>query len=79
MTAPPTCPRCGAQLEPVALDPQTAPWLCALANNGCAHGWWNAELTSAAHLAYRVPHGDFGHGLVASDISAARIAERRAS
>jgi hypothetical protein len=59
MTAPSyptTCPKCGAQLQPVALDPYTAPWLCRI----CARGWWSAELSTSARSIYRQTHGDFG-------------------
>jgi chitinase len=44
---PPTysiaCPKCGGALSPVALDVQTAPWLC---NHGCGLGFWSSELNA---------------------------------
>lgn len=43
-TYPTTCPICGAQLQPVALDALTAPWLCP--NDG--RGFWAADLSAAA-------------------------------
>ena len=36
------CPECGGQLQVVALDAQTAPWLCP----GCGLGFFACELTS---------------------------------
>lgn len=50
------CPKCGAQLAPVALDPQTAPWLCA----GCHRGYWAPELSTRAREAFRHGHDDWG-------------------
>ncbi len=35
-----TCPHCGGALQPIALDPATAPWLCV----ACHIGWWTTEL-----------------------------------
>lgn len=58
MTAPTyltTCPKCGAQLQPVALDPATAPWLCA----NDARGFWAAELSTSARTVYRPRHDDW--------------------
>ena len=46
-----TCPGCGANLDAVALDPDSAPFAC----QGCSRGWWRAELTRAARLAWNVP------------------------
>lgn len=43
-----SCPHCGAQLAPVALTPDCAPWLCS----GCRLGFWVAELTTEARLAW---------------------------
>lgn len=42
-TYPTTCPECGAQLVPVALDPQTAPWLCETS----MLGFWATDLSPA--------------------------------
>lgn len=67
-----SCPNCGAQLAPVALDPDTASWLCA----HCALGWWTAELGAEARAAWRPQHRDFGHGPLARDIRAACHRER---
>lgn len=54
-----TCPKCGAQLQPVALDPNTAPWLC----RGCRRGFFACELTKEARAIYRPQHDDWGLGL----------------
>jgi hypothetical protein len=51
-----TCPKCGAPLQPVALGPETAPWLCA----GCSRGFFAAELTPEARAVYRPEHDDWG-------------------
>ncbi len=53
-----TCPKCGAQLQPVALGPHTAPWLCA----GCHRGFWACELSSYARSVYRSDKDDWGFG-----------------
>ena len=53
-----TCPKCGGQLAAVALDAQTAPWLCAL----CALGFWACELSSTARASFRPHHNDWGFG-----------------
>jgi len=53
-----TCPNDGAPLQPVALDPDTAPWLC----NVCRRGWWVSELQTSARSAWRVQFQDFGFG-----------------
>ncbi len=50
------CPKCGASLSAVALDPLTAPWLCS----GCARGYWTSELTTSARALFRPQHHDFG-------------------
>lgn len=52
------CPRCGGPLQPVALDAQSAPWLCGL----CRLGFFASELSSTARAAYRPLHRDFGLG-----------------
>lgn len=54
MSAPP-CPRCGGALKAIALDWQTAPWLCA----PCSRGWFQTEVENA-HL-YRHAFNDFGY------------------
>lgn len=64
-----SCPKCGGQLAPVALDPQTAPWLCA----SCGLGFFAAELSPAARSAYRPQFRD--HGTSAHAIHLARDAE----
>ena len=52
------CPRCGKELQPVALDADTAPWLC----NDCHRGFWSAELTDVARARYRPARHDWGLG-----------------
>lgn len=52
------CPHCGNELTPIALGPDTAPWLCA----GCHRGYFNAELTSEARARYRPAARDYGTG-----------------
>lgn len=54
------CLACGGPLSPVALDPDTAPWLCQIAHQGL-RGYWACELASQAP-AYRSQHSDFGFG-----------------
>lgn len=56
MTYPTKCPSCGASLQPVALDPETAPWLCPIFHPGL-RGFFTAELTSGL---FRSQHSDFG-------------------
>lgn len=53
-----TCPKCGGPLEVVALDPDSAPWLC----NVCHRAFWAAELTDVARDLYRPRHHDWGQG-----------------
>lgn len=43
-----SCPGCGAQLAPVVLGPDSAPWLCVI----CVRGWWVAELSQAARAGW---------------------------
>ena len=43
-----TCPGCGANLDAVHLNADTAPFAC----QGCSRGWWRAELTRGARLAW---------------------------
>lgn len=45
----PRCPGCGQRLQPSVLGAATPPWQCQL----CRRGWWNAELTPDARLAYQ--------------------------
>lgn len=56
-----SCPTCGAQLDPVALAPPTAPWLCPVVHPGL-RGYWAAELSDAARALFRPRHADFGFG-----------------
>ena len=58
---PVTCPKCGGQLQPVALDPNTAPWLCPI----CSRGFWASELTNESRALHRPNHDDFGFAPVA--------------
>lgn len=58
------CPKCGRPLQPVALGPDTAPWLC----NECHRGFWSAELTDIARGRYRPRHHDWGLGTPATAI-----------
>lgn len=44
-----SCPNCGAQLQPVVLGPDSAPWLCAL----CHISFWVAELSGQARDAWQ--------------------------
>ena len=53
-----SCPKCGKALQPVALGPETAPWLCA----DCARGYFAAELTTEARALYRPHRDDWGLG-----------------
>lgn len=62
-TYPVKCPKCGGTVSPVALDAQTAPWLCSR----CARGWFSCEL-AVAHLLFRQQYGDFGFGPPAEDL-----------
>ena len=66
-----SCLQCGGQLAPVALDPQTAPWLCA----PCGLGFFSAELSPAARSTYRPLFRDHGTGPDADAIHATRDAE----
>lgn len=63
---PITCPKCGAQLQPVALDPYTAPWLCA----NDARGYWATELTTEARALFRPHHDDWGLSTVRVSMAA---------
>ena len=69
------CPNCGAECYPVVLGPESAPWVCMI----CRTGWWVAELTRAARLAWRPEHRDFGYGMARAAIVAARDAEQAAA
>lgn len=51
------CPGCGGGLTPVALGPDSAPWLCAT----CSHGWFCCELAGPARAVFRPQHRDWGH------------------
>lgn len=55
----PSCPSCGQPLSPVALHPDTAPWLCP-AVTGCAAGFWHAEVTGDGAAHYRAQFRDWG-------------------
>ena len=66
-----TCPKCGAQLQPVALDPLTAPWLCPIS----ARGYWASELSASARAAYRPADDDWGFGLSRAPIAAEIVLE----
>ena len=46
-----TCPKCGGPLTPTALHPSAPPHVCT----ACHIGWFVAELTDEARMAYR-PH-----------------------
>ncbi len=52
-----TCLACGGPLVPVALGPETAPWLCS----ACCHGWFVCELAGVGRASFRVSHRDWGH------------------
>ena len=65
------CPNCGAQLAPHVGLPQNSPWQCI----NCRHGWWVAELSTAARKLFRPAVVDFGHdGTVASSVAVERAA-----
>ncbi len=49
------CPKCARELQPVALVPDSAPWLC----NECHLGFWAAELTDEARACYKPPLVEF--------------------
>ena len=66
-----SCPNCGAQLAPHVGLPQSTPWQCI----NCRHGWWVAELSTAARQRFRPAVRDFGHdGTVASSVAVERAA-----
>ena len=72
-----SCPKCGKALQPVALGPSTAPWVCF----GCARGFFAAELTAEARALYRPHHDDWGLGTAKIPLMAAvelEIADARA-
>lgn len=54
----PTCPACGRLMDPVALGPDSAPWLC----HHSGLGFFVAELTTSARAIYRATHHDWGFG-----------------
>ena len=66
-----TCPKCGARLQPVALDPFTPPWLCPAS----ARGYWASELSGSARAAYRPADDDWGFGSSRAVIAAAIVLE----
>ena len=66
-----TCPNCGSSLSPIALDPNTAPWLCS----HCKLGWWSTEITPQARAAWHGPSRSF-HWRNAPAIRAAVDQER---
>lgn len=66
-----TCPNCGSSLSPIALDPNTAPWLCS----HCKLGWWSTEITPQARAAWNGPSRSF-HWSNAPAIRAAVDQER---
>jgi hypothetical protein len=41
----PTCPGCGAPLDPIVLIGPQPPWAC---NKNCQRAWWTAELRHRA-------------------------------
>lgn len=61
------CPNCGRSLVPVALDPQSAPWMCPSAG-GCGRGWWAREIAPDAASAWRSAQHDFGFGVFAQTL-----------
>jgi hypothetical protein len=70
---PPTysyvCPGCGGPLQPLALDAQTAPWLCDV----CHFGFWATDLGVAARKQW---HGQgFTHGADSAQMHSDRMAE----
>ena len=70
---PPTyktdCPQCGKALQPVALSPQTAPYLCS----GCSLGFFACELTPTARKSWG--HHGFIHGPHSEQLHADRLSE----
>lgn len=72
---PTTCPRCSSQLQPVALDGQSAPWLCGQ----CRLGFFATELSADARRLYRPRHSDFGFGAPAIALRAAVDQEQAAA
>ena len=72
---PPTyktdCPQCGKELQPVALGPDTAPWLCG--PTGCSLGFFACELTATARKSWG--HHGFIHGPHSEQLHADRLAE----
>lgn len=68
-----TCPHCGHALVPVALGPETAPWLCSASTGGCSTGWFHAQLTQEGRATWRPEYQDHGY---AHHIHEAMQAER---
>lgn len=58
------CPKCQKALTPVALDPQSAPWVC----NRCHLGFFVSELADSARAIFRPRHQDWGQGTPASAV-----------
>lgn len=66
-----SCPNCGQQLAPVALDPQAAPWLCAV----CSRGWWVSELSVVARVGWDHRTCSFQWSVLRGTVAPARVAE----
>lgn len=73
-----TCPACGGPLQPVALTPQDAPWLCA-ATSPCHRGFWATHLGVEGRKLYRKHHHDLGHGLASENLMRRIELERAAA
>ena len=68
-----TCPECGATLQPVALDPDTPPWLCPISKLG----WWVAELEAPMRASWQSRTRSFDFRVLGS--LKAKIDQERAS
>jgi hypothetical protein len=53
-----TCLYCNGVLYPIALDPESAPWVCVI----CNHSWWAVELSEESRKQFRANLCDFGFG-----------------
>lgn len=65
------CPQCGGHLQPVALDAQTAPWLC----NECHLGFWAVDLSTDARKSWG--HRGFVHDAGSQALHARRLQEHQ--
>ena len=67
-----SCPKCGAQLTPIAVHPDSTPWACY----ECHLGFWVSELSHEAREMYRHQLHDWGHGAAPNALRAKVLEER---